>query len=341
MPWRLRITVALALTAMVLAGCGRSQVASPTIAEARAELRGYIEDVTKATASRYALVDNQGHEMDTVKIIAVPEAGGFVGLYHSFREDSHTFAVQLATSSDLMNWTWQRQLAENASMPTIKAASDGGYVVAWEQEPPNHVKLTYYRSWTDLLAGEASKSFNAPMQLSSCAEGTPSLYSASSTAVDVGFHFYRDCDLDREARGFTDWHSWTSAPRPALDAALEARGVMGGIGDRDVIRFRGFDLTLIEGQVVKGDWRTWRVFLYDEVTGHAQPIPFLTDSGSVAFGNPTITAIEIDGRRAILVTLFLPQEGARGGEAGELIYYRTYGPANAPWAALREQLHSP
>jgi hypothetical protein len=36
----------------------------------------------------------------------------------------------------------------------------------------------------------------------------------------------------------------------------------------------------------------------------------------------------IDGRHAILVTLFVPGEGARGAEAGELIYYRTYGPVS-------------
>jgi len=102
---------------------------------------------------------------------------------------------------------------------------------------------------------------------------------------------------------------------------------MGGIGDRDVIRFRGFDLTLIEGQLVNEDWRTWRVFLYDDETGGAQQLDLRTSAGSTAFANPTIAAIEIRGRRAILVTLFIPSEGAHGAEEGELIYYRTYGTA--------------
>jgi hypothetical protein len=313
------------LTLLAPGGCSKDP--PPTIDEARAELRGYIEDVTQATARRYAVVDDRGREMDTVKIIAVPESGGFVGLYHSYREDTGTFAVHLATSEDLMDWTWRRQLGDNASMPTIKPASDGGYVVAWEQEPPNHLRLMYYASWNDLLVGAASKTFDAPLRLSSCAEGTPNLYAASSTAVDVGFHFYRDCQFDREARGTTDWHSWTASARPTLDAALEARGVMGGIGDRDVIRFRGFDLTLIEGQLVNEDPRTWRVFLYDDQTGNAQPLHFRTPGGSIAFANPTIADIEIGGRKAILVTLFIHDKGARGSEAGELIYYRAYGSA--------------
>ena len=102
---------------------------------------------------------------------------------------------------------------------------------------------------------------------------------------------------------------------------------MGGIGDRDVIRFRGFDLTLIEGQLVNEDPRTWRVFLYDDQTNNAQALYFRTSAGSIAFANPTIADIEIGGRKAILVTQFIPGEGARGSEAGELIYYRVYAPA--------------
>src|SRR5438093_7203219 len=214
-----RLTALVAAGMTLLAACESpdSNGSRPTIGEARAELRGYIEDVTQATASRFGVVDDRGHEMDTVKIIPVPESGGFVGLYHSYRVETGTFAVHLATAGDLMNWTWRRQLGDNASMPTITPASDGGYVVAWEQEPPNHIRLMYYRSWSDLLAGAPSKTFDAPLRLSPCAEGTPNLYSASSTAVDVGFHFYRDCRFDREARGISDWSCWTAAARPTLD----------------------------------------------------------------------------------------------------------------------------
>ena len=48
-----------------------------------------------------------------------------------------------------------------------------------------------------------------------------------------------------------------------------------------------------------------------------------THAGSTAFANPTIGQVEIDGHRVIVVTLFLPQEGARDHESGEVIYYRT------------------
>lgn len=290
----------------------------------KAELKGLVENVTEATAVRYGARDDLGNEMDTVNIIAAP-GGGFVGLYHSYR--AATYRVHLATSSDLMNWAWKVTLAEQASMPTIEPAPGGGYVVAWEQEPGNHLKFAYYESWTDLLDGAASKTLDAPRRFSSCAEGTPNLYVASRSWLDVGFHYFGDCELDRQARGTSDWTSWSPVRQPLLDDALEAHGVMGGIGDRDDVTFEGIGFTLLEGQVVKNDWRTWRIFLLDDATGEAEQLSFRTDAGSFAFTNPTIELIEIGGRAAILVTLFVPQEGAAGSEVGELIYYRILEPA--------------
>ncbi|OGO29562.1 MAG: hypothetical protein A2Z16_06990 [Chloroflexi bacterium RBG_16_54_18] len=73
---------------------------------------------------------------------------------------------------------------------------------------------------------------------------------------------------------------------------------------------------------VEDNWRTWRVFLYDDISAGAEQLDIRTHAGSVAFSNPTIAQIEIGRQTAILVTLFIPQEGAAGAEAGELIYYR-------------------
>jgi len=106
--------VALGMLATVflhLVGCGRSGTTNSSFPEvstldhARSELRSYIENVTQATASRYGVMDDRGNVMDTVKIIAVPEADGFAGVYHTYRDDTRAFDVHLATSSDLMNWT--------------------------------------------------------------------------------------------------------------------------------------------------------------------------------------------------------------------------------------------
>lgn len=53
-------------------------------------------------------------------------------------------------------------------------------------------------------------------------------------------------------------------------------------------------------------------------------------AGSVALSNPTIEQIEIDGSEAILVTLYVLIEGARGEEDGPLIFYWTLQPGLVP-----------
>jgi hypothetical protein len=287
-------------------------------------VREIVEDVAGATASRFGAHDDRGHEMDTVKVLQVSD-GRFVGLYHA--GDAVTLDVHLATSTDLIDWTWQITLAQRASMPTITPASDGGYVVAWEQEPDNHLRFALYPTDADLLAGRAARTFDAPQTLSDCAEGTPNLYAASSTYLDVGFHFYDDCDVDRQARGTGDWSSWTAAPRPGLEDAVRANGVRAGVGDRDVIIADGTELTLIEGMKIRDQWPTWRIYLHDASTGRAERLAIRTPAGSTAFTNPTISPVTIDGRPALFMSLFVPHEANPDEEAGALIYYRTYDPA--------------
>ena len=58
------------------------------------------------------------------------------------------------------------------------------------------------------------------------------------------------------------------------------------------------------------------------MTRNAEIIPFKTHAGSVSFANPSINQVEINGRQAILVTLYLFTEGAAAGEDEELLYYR-------------------
>lgn len=289
---------------------------------ARLDLRRYIEMVAQAEAHRYGATDNARYTLDCLKIIQSSAVGGFIGVYHTF--DGSKFDVHLATSTDLLTWRWIRRLGTSASQPTI-APTDSGFVVVWEQEPQNHLRFTYYRNWSDLEAGTPLKTLDAPQTLSPCAEGTPNIYAASATAVDAGFHYFAECDVDRQARGTTDWSSWKSTPQPALDSAVLAHGIRGNVGDRDgPIRFRGFDFSLIEGQRVKGDFGSWRVFLYDHQTGAAEPLNIVTHAGSTAFGNPTIASIDFRGRRALVITLFLFGEGAGLREGGPLIYYRYF-----------------
>lgn len=294
---------------------------NPTDAEARAELRYYIERVTKATGRRYGVHDDAGHTMDGLKIIASEAAGGFIGVYQTYRDG--TFDAHLATSTDLLTWHWRVTLARSAAQPTIKAAGSG-YVVALETDGDNHLRFAYYDSWTALLAAAPSKAFDAPRHFSPCAEGTPNIYSGDSARVEVGFHYWSECDVGRQARGATDWTSWTATKDLALDSAITAYGVA-GVGDRDgMLTFRGYQFGVIEGEFDRSDWSSWRVFLYDYQTGIADQLNIETDAGSISFGNPTIEQVHIGGRSALVMTLYLFLDGARGGETGALVYYRPY-----------------
>ena len=97
---------------------------NPTDAEARAELRYYIERVRQAAARRYRTYDDVGHTMDGLKIIANPDVGGFIGVYQTYREG--TFDAHLATSTDLLNI---RTGAGSISFgnPTIEQVEIGGH----------------------------------------------------------------------------------------------------------------------------------------------------------------------------------------------------------------------
>ena len=172
-----------------------------------------------------------------------------------------------------------------------------------------------------------SETLDVQLSLSRCGEGTANLYSASSTFLNVGFHLYSDCEVDRQGRGTTDWATWTATRDERLDNAILAYGVTGGIGDRDVIRYAGADLHADRGAGHPGA-TGGRSGSTCSTMPPATPSSWAsaTHAGSTAFTNPTVAQVEIDGRQAILVTLFVPQEGARGDEVGELIYYRTLDP---------------
>ncbi len=262
--------------------------------------------------------------MDTLKVTPIVETSAFAAVYHSWSDEDQSFHVHLATSTDLLAWTWQTELGVKASQPTIAAASDGGYVVAWEQEPdPIHIVIALYPTWNDLLGAAPRRRLDVPVTMPACGEGTPSIQAASSERVELGFHYHASCERDLQASGSTDWTTWQARQERGRDRALIDLGVAGHIGDRDRIRFGGRDLLLIEGQRVLGDPATWRTFLFDEATGSAEELVFRSHAGSEAFANPTISEVAIEGRGAIIVTLYLPAEAAHGEEDGPLLFYRT------------------
>jgi hypothetical protein len=267
--------------------------------------------------------------MDTAKVIASP-AGGYLAIYHSDR------VCHLATSNDLMAWCHWVVVDEPATQPTIAAAPDGGFLTAAEFDDGGggRVRVRYWPSLAALLDGRPAREFLAARTLSACNEGTPSITrivfapDVDASTIDLGFHYHRDCRVDRQARGtLTGFRAWAATTDPAVDAAVEraaaAAGerIGGNIGDRDHLRYRGRAYDLVEAQGREGDFGTWRVYLHDRSAGAARRLDIVTHGGSTAFANPTATVLrDPAGRDAIMVTMFLPGEGAAPGEAGSLLY---------------------
>jgi hypothetical protein len=304
-----------------------------------------LGSVVGATGYRYAAHDRAGNTMDTVKIIAEP-AGGYLGIYHTGN------AVKLATSNDLMTWTFRRTLDPQASQPTIQRLPTGGFLTAAEHNDRagsgGLLRLRHYANLTALLAGDFNRERTIARTLSACNEGTPNIYSVSLTphidnsVIELGFHYHRDCDVDRQARGvLTNFTSWKAAADPDTDAVLVAAAeraghpVNGNLGDRDAMMFDNVRYSVHEVQYAKGDFGTWRVYLHNWQTGDAAYLPVTTHGRSTAFANPTVTTLLApSGNPAVVATMFVPSEGAAPGEAGQLIYYREYSATPDPATGL-------
>jgi len=298
-------------------------------------LRGVIEDVTRATASRYGAKDDLGTSLDTLKVIANPD-GGYLGVYHGQKQG--VFVVQLARSKDLLTWTHVADLDVHASQPTIAAIPGGGFLLADERDSGcggtgpggNCLGFRHYASTAALLAGTADRSFQAPRSLSKCAEGTPDIRSVrmrpdlGHSRIEIGFHYFRDCGVDRQAEGvLRDFSSWSARVDRRSNRVLESFHPGGNIGDRDRARLPGGLFSIHEVQFQRKDFGSWRVFLYDHAARKARRLRIRTRDRSTAFANPTFTVLTSPhGRPALVVTLFLPSEGAARTEGGELVYYR-------------------
>jgi hypothetical protein len=292
-------------------------------------LAALLGDVRSASAFRYDARDSVGNRMDTAKVIPGP-AGGYLAVYHSGQ------TCHLAASTDLLHWTHRAVIDHPATQPTIAATGDGGLLTAAEFNDGHGGRLRV-RSWPTLealLTGRPAREFLAPRTLSPCNEGTPSIRHLSldgdvdASRIELGLHYQRACQVDRQAVGtLTDFRAWTAAPNPELDAAVEraaaaaGQRVEGNIGDRDHLRYRGRDYDLVEAQGRRGDFASWRVYLHDRAAGTAQRLEVVTHGGSTAFANPTATMLrDPAGRQAVMVTLFVPMEGAAPGEAGSLLF---------------------
>lgn len=291
------------------------------------QLAALLSDVTKAAAHRYAARDDRGRTLDCLKIFELGP-GDYLGIYHAMEKG--VFRLHAAHSTNLLDWQHRVELDAHASQGALWREKSGGFYLAYEHDVPKavNIRLRHYANLASLWSGRFAREVDLPRTLAPTAEGTPSFdrveegSSPDQARVDLRIHYYREMKVDRAARGtltgFTNWHATVE---PAVDTALEARGVRGNIGDRDHIEFQGRSWLIQEGQLVRDDWASWRIYLLDPSASLCRELPIRTHRGSTSFANPSVTRLrDPQGRRIYAVTLFLPTQGNARGEIGSLIY---------------------
>jgi hypothetical protein len=308
-------------------------------ADASAELVALLQDVTAADGVRYGTADDQGVGMDTAKIIPGPPGEGYLAVYHHLVGGA--FDVRLATSTDLLQWRYVATLEHDASQPTIVALPDGGFLVAHEKTgrgaycggSGSCLAFQHYPNSGALLAGAEDRSVAVNRTLSACNEGTPNIYAATlspdldHSIIDVGFHYFKGCDVDRQAVGtLTNFSGWKTQTDANLNTRFTDLGTIGGnVGDRDALLYRGRPYSLVEAQTTRNNFGTWRPYLFDRTANSLTRLALRTHGGSTAFGNPTYTELRLPGgERGFVATQFIFSEGAAQGEAGPLVYYRSF-----------------
>ncbi|MEU1118473.1 hypothetical protein [Streptomyces sp. NPDC005879] len=313
--------LALALAAaLVVAQLARADAAPASAGTAR--LAALAEDVTAADGHRYDARDHTGRTMDAAQIEQAQD-GTYLAVYHTLLSDGR-FHAAVATSADLRHWQRRHDFGPGTHQATLAHDGRGGYVLAYEKDPRNHIAVRAYRSLRALLDGHAHRSFDAPLTLSRCAEGTPSITAVRGATVHLTGHYRAGCDTDRQLRAtLTGFRHWHAEPDRRLDRAVRSRGNGGNIGDRAPVELGGRRVVLVEGQGRPGDFGSWGTYAYDPVSGRADRLAIRTHGGSHAFANPSATLLtDPRGQPALLVSLFVPTEGSAPGEAGQLLYWR-------------------
>lgn len=283
-----------------------------------------LEQVGAAEPARFGLTDDAGRSMDSLKILPLA-ADGYLGIYHARVDDA--FRLQVARSSDLVEWTRVAALGDHNHQGDIKRLGDGFLVVNEQDEPRrgNHLRCRYYQSLERLEADSPIHDYHIPRTFSRRNEGTPDIRlieggDPDSCAIHIGFHYYRRTGLvrqvDRLAAGvltsFSQWVPWVDVP---ANRAIVNLGFAGNIGGRCSFRWENATWIIQEAQRRWQDWSSWRVLLGNG-RSYFQLEP-RTPGASRSFANPALTAL---GDNTYAATFFLPHQGNVPGEEGELVF---------------------
>ena len=316
-----------------------SSLMTTTAQAASSEPATVLEDVPTVT-HRFNALDDQNVGMDTAKIISSPSGGYLAVSHHLF---GTAFQVRLAVSAPsgdpLLYWHYVGTLENDASQPTIAALSDGGFVVGYEKKSSGAIcggsghclAFRHYRDLAGLMAGSFDAAVTLNRTLSTCHEGTPNIYASTlnpdiaHSVINVGFHYYSNCSVDREALGtLKNFSTWQAQPDSNVNALFTGLGTINGnVGDRDAFFYQGKPYSIIEGQATKNDFSTWRPYLFDRTLNSLTQLSL--NVGSTSYGNPTYTQLTLPGGNIGFVsTEFIFSEGSVSGEPGALIYYKAF-----------------
>jgi hypothetical protein len=211
---------------------------------------------------------------------------------------------------------------------------------------PQRVEFKLFYNDRDLVDGMVRSSYQLPRYLNDL-NGTPNIYDmhlkryGAYYVVDgqYGFHYWngnRDVNAATTILQMFNPIGGTQAYTSTTtnyNNRYSPFGVTGNIGQRDTIVTKSKRYVIQEANKGRGgtDFDKWRIFLYpftettNYPTGASQPIELTvrTHAGSTSIGNPGVSVVKSpDGNgHVMVVSYFIFSQGARGGEAGPVIYY--------------------
>lgn len=285
--------------------------------------KSIIEHLNNVTAGNpvYGLKDNQGTTMDVLRITKADEVYAYLGVSHAMVSEGQ-FKLYLSGSNDLIHWMRIAELGDRSHQGDIEKWGSG-YLIANEEDViqgSNNIRIRYFSSYNDLSLNIPSFDKSIPRTLAPTAEGTPDIQQIEGGTPDnshilIGFHYYENNVHDQQAFGilkdFSDWKTWIDV---LSNQQIQEMGFLGNIGSRNSFNFKG-NYVLLEAQLTQHDWSSWRILLGNGAFYY--PLKLKTTLGSTSFANPGITPI---GNNSFAITSFMPSQGNKIGETGELLY---------------------
>jgi hypothetical protein len=121
-----------------------------------------------------------------------------------------------------------------------------------------------------------------------------------------------------------NFNTWRSRRDNHIDDKLNNLGV-NSTYSYDVINFGDYNIGVFEGELVKDDPDSWRLFCHDFHSDEVEPLNIITHHGSKSFRYPRLTKITTpNGKSAILVSVYIQDHQSAKDEFGELIFYRIF-----------------